>query len=163
MKEIQAYTHLIYDLSGMIHKLRMKDIQMESGLKLSSAALSMLNVIDRNPGMSVTELSKRMNMTKSAISQMLKKLCTLGLTKKNRNDCNGKNLYPELTETGIRTAVEYREKHDRFYVCIGGILSRFDENEQDTIYRFLLSADEKIKEFALTVEQNDKDEADHAE
>ena len=70
MKEIQAYTHLIYDLSGMIHKLRMKDIQMESGLKLSSAALSMLNVIDRNPGMSVTELSKRMNMTKSAISQM---------------------------------------------------------------------------------------------
>ena len=42
-------------------------------------------------------------------------------------------------------------------------LTNFDENEQDTIYRFLLSADEKIKEFALNVEQNEKDEADHAE
>ena len=32
MKDIQLYTHLIYNISGMINKLRMKDIQMENGV-----------------------------------------------------------------------------------------------------------------------------------
>ena len=41
MKEIQLYTHLIYNISGMINRLKMKDIQMENGVKLNSAAMSM--------------------------------------------------------------------------------------------------------------------------
>ena len=67
----------------MINKL--KDIQMESSVKLNTAAMSLINVIDLNPGMSMTDLSKRMDLTKSAVSQMLKKLCALGLLKKCRD------------------------------------------------------------------------------
>ena len=85
MKEVQAYTHLLYSLSGKINKLKMKDIRMDSGVKLNTAAMSIINVIDRDPGMSVTDLSKRMNLTKSAVSQMLKKLCALGLLEKGKN------------------------------------------------------------------------------
>ncbi len=123
MKDIRTYTHLLYSISGVINKLKMKEIRMESGVKINSAAMSLLNVIDTYPGMSVTDLSRRMDLTKSAISQMLKKLCALGLLKKSRNGGNSKNVYPELTEKGRRTAVEYREKHDRFYACITGLLS----------------------------------------
>ena len=148
MKETQVYTHLLYSISEMIHKLKMKDIRMESGIKLNSAAMSMLNVIEMNSGMSVTDLSKRMNLTKSAVSQMLKKLCALGLLKKSKNDGNEKNIYAELTGLGKTVAAEYREKHDRFYACMDDILSRFDEHEQDVIYHFLLSADETIKDFS---------------
>ena len=31
--------------------------------------MSLINVIDMNPGMCVTDLSKRMDLTKSAVSQ----------------------------------------------------------------------------------------------
>ena len=86
MKDIQTYTHLLYSISGMINKLKLKDIQMASGVKLNTAAMSLINVIDMNPGMSVTDLSKRMDLTQSAVSQMLKKLCALGLLKKCRNE-----------------------------------------------------------------------------
>ncbi len=152
MKEIQLYTHLIYDISGMINKLKMKDIQMKNGVKLNSAAMSMLNVIDMNPGMSVTDLSIRMNLTKSAVSQMLKKLCALRLIKKNKNNCNDKNVYPELTELGKTTVVEYREKHDRFYLCMTDLLDRYDSDGQEFIYRFLTEADHAIRAFSSSLE-----------
>ena len=152
MKEIRLYTQLIYHISGMINKLKMKDIQMGSGVKLNSAAMSMLNVIDMNPGLSVTDLSIRMNLTKSAVSQMLKKLCALTLIKKNRNDSNDKNVYPELTELGKTTVAEYREKHDRFYLCMSDLLNRYDPDGQEMIYRFLTEADEAIRTFSASME-----------
>ena len=152
MKEIQLYTHLIYNISGMINKLKMKDIQLENGVKLNSAAMSMLNVIDMNPGMSVTDLSIRMNQTKSAVSQMLKKLCTLKLIEKNKNNCNEKNVYPELTEIGKTTVAEYREKHDSFYLCMTDLLNRYDSDGQEFIYRFLTEADQAIRTFSSSIE-----------
>ena len=152
MTDIPTFTHLLYDISGAISKLRMKDIQMRSGAKLNTAAMSMLNVIDRNPGMSVTDLSKQMNLTKSAVSQMLKKLCALGLTTKNKNDGNGKTVYPELTEAGKMTAAEYREQHERFYLCMTDLLNRYDPNEQELIRRFLTEAGETIRDFSISVE-----------
>lgn len=152
MKEIQTYTHLLYSISGMINKLKMKDIRMESGVKLNTAAMSLINVIDRNPGMSVTDLSKRMNLTKSAVSQMLKKLCALGLLEKSRNEGNEKNVYPELTELGKVTAAEYREKHDRFYLCVEDLLNRYDSNGQKLIYRFLTETDDVIRDFSSSVD-----------
>ena len=151
MKEIQLYTHLFYDISGMICKLRMKDIQMDSGMKLNTAAMSLINVIDLNPGTSVTDLGKRMNLTKSAVSQMLKKLCALGLLKKSRNDGNGKNVYPELTGLGKAAAAEYREKHDRFYLCMKELLEKYDADAQELILRFLTEADGAIRDFSSSM------------
>lgn len=152
MKEIRSYTYLLYSISGTINKLKMKDIRMENGVKLNTAAMSLINVIDMNPGMSVTDLSNRMNLTKSAISQMLKKLCTLGLLKKNKNDGNEKSIYPELTETGKMTAAEYREKHDSFYLCMTDLLNRYDSDGQELIYRFLTETDEAIRTFSSSME-----------
>ena len=152
MKQIRAYTSLIYDLSGLIHKLRMKDIRMESGVKLNSAAMSLLNVVDLNPGLSVTDLSKRMRLTKSAISQMLKKLCALGLVIKRKDDGNDKNIYPELTELGKKTAAEYRQKHDKFYICISELLNGYDSDEQELIFRFLTEARETVMDYSASIE-----------
>ena len=152
MKDIQTYTHLLYSISGMINKLKLKDIQMESGVKLNTAAMSLINVIDMNPGMSVTDLSKRMNLTKSAVSQMLKKLCALGLLKKCRNDGNEKNVYPELTELGKAIAAEYREKHDKFYLCMADLMNRYDSDAQKLILRFLTEADTAIRDFSSSID-----------
>lgn len=152
MENIRAYTHLIYNLSGMIHKLKMKDIRMRSGVKLNTAAMSLLNVIDLHPGMSVTDLSKNMNLTKSAISQMLKKLCNLKLTERHKNNDNEKNVYPVLTELGRITAAEYREKHDRFYICISELLSSYNQNEQGLIYHFLSETEKAVKSFTDSIE-----------
>ena len=149
--DITAYTHRLYDLSGMIHRLKMKDIRLRSGVKLNSAALSLLNVIDLEPGLSVTELAKRMGLTKSAVSQMLKKLCALGLAGKSRSDSNDKNVYPVLTETGRATAAEYREKHDRFYACVSELLGRYDPDGQELIYRFLSEAGEAVKRYSDSI------------
>ena len=152
MRETQTYTQLLYSISGMISKLKMKDIRMENGVKLNTAAMSLISVIDSNPGMSVTDLSKRMSLTKSAVSQMLKKLCALGLLRKSRNDGNEKNVYPELTRLGKTTAAEYREKHDRFYLCMTDLLNRYDPDGQELIYRFLTEADEAVRAFSSSMD-----------
>ena len=152
MQDIQTYTQLLYSISGMINKLKMKDIQMESGVKLNTAAMSLINVIDCDPGMSVTDLSKRMALTKSAISQMLSKLSALGLLKKSKSDGNEKNIYPELTELGKTTAEEYRKKHDKFYLCMTELLNGYDQDGQELIYRFLTETDEAVRNFSSSMD-----------
>ena len=141
------YTHLLYDVSAMIYKLRMKDAMLVSGVKLNSATLSFMNVIDMHPGMSVSEIAKTMNLTKGAVSQMLNKCCTLGMAEKHKSECNEKNVYPVLTDEGHSAVLKYHEVHDRFYDSFSGTLNQFSPEEQQVIYRFLSLIDTEVREY----------------
>ena len=48
--------------------------------------------------------------------------------------------------------VEYREKHDRFYLCMADLLNRYDPDGQELIYRFLTEADQAIRTFSSSME-----------
>lgn len=148
MREIGEYLKLIYNSSATITKLRKADIKMDCGVTINTAAMSMLNVIDMNKELTVTDLGKRMRLTKGAVSQMLTKLCKLGLTKKEQYDGNEKKIYPVLTEAGKVAVNEYREKHQDFYSGMEDLLRRYSKENCDMIFQFLKEFDEFSNEFA---------------
>lgn len=65
-----------------IQYIRNRNYQFDENMSINSAALSTLNVIDMNQGDNCLELSQRMVISKSAVSQTVKKLETLGLREK---------------------------------------------------------------------------------
>lgn len=148
MNEVREYLKLIYSASATITKLRKADIEMDCGVTLNTAAMSLMNEIDLNKDLTVTDLGKKMRLTKGAISQMLTKLCKLGLVIKTQYDGNEKRVYPILTEAGKLVVNEYREKHQDFYDGMGKLLDRYSNNDCDLIFRFLGEFDEFANDFS---------------
>lgn len=148
MRDIGNYLKPIYNFSATIDKLRKTDITLDCGVTINTAAMSMMNVIDLNKEMTVSNLSKRMRLTKGAVSQMLTKLCKMGLTKKDQFDGNEKKIYPILTENGKMVVKEYREKHQDFYNEFEAVLNAYTEKDCNMILRFLKEFDELSSEFA---------------
>ena len=148
MRDTGDYLKAIYDFSATITKLRKADITLECGITINTAAMSMVNVIDLNKGITVTDLGSQMRLTKGAVSQMLTKLCKLGLTRKEQYGGNEKRIYPVLTETGRMAVNEYREKHQNLYTGMVNLLNGYTKEECDIIYRFLKEFDDFSNEFA---------------
>ena len=148
MRDIGSYLKLIYSSSAAIDKLRKTDIRLDCGVTINTAAMSMLNVIDLNKEMTVSDLGKKMRLTKGAVSQMLTKLCKMGLTEKTQNDGNEKRIYPVLTEEGKVVVKEYREKHQDFYDEMADLLNGYTEKDCDMILRFLKEFDDFSSKFA---------------
>ena len=148
MRDIGNYLKVIYSFSATIDKLRKTDITLDCGVTINTAAMSMMNVIDLNKEMTVSDLGKRMRLTKGAVSQMLTKLCKMELTKKKQYDGNEKRIYPVLTEAGKMVVKEYREKHQDFYDEMADLLNGYTEKDCDMILRFLKEFDEFSSTFA---------------
>ena len=148
MRDTGNYLKLIYSFSATIDKLRKTDIRLDCGVTINTAAMSMMNVIDLNKEMTVSDLSKRMRLTKGAVSQMLSKLCKMGLTKKEQYDGNEKRIYPVLTEAGKTVVKEYWEKHQDFYNKMADLLNGYSEKDCEMILKFLKDFDEFASEFS---------------
>lgn len=148
MRDIGNYLKLIYDFSATINKLRKTDITLDCGVTINTAAMSMMNVIDLNKEMTVTDLGQKMRLTKGAVSQMLTKLCKMGLTTKEQYDGNEKSIYPVLTEIGKTVVKEYREKHQEFYSGTEKLLEGYTDENRKAIFRFLKEFDDFSNEYA---------------
>lgn len=72
----------------------------------------LIQCIGRNPGITVTEASKIQKKTKSACSQMVKKLVTKNWVQQKRNKDNNREYKLYLTEEGL-TVYDHHENFDR--------------------------------------------------
>lgn len=151
MRDIGNYLKVIYSFSATIDKLRKTDITLDCGVTINTAAMSMMNVIDMNSEMTVTDLGQKMHLTKGAVSQMLTKLCKMGLTAKEQYDGNEKRVYPVLTERGKTVVDEYREKHQVFYTGVAELLDGYTEEDCNVIYQFLKGFDDLASEYADSI------------
>ena len=147
MKSKPEYIRLLYLLSSRIHLIRSRDIYILPDVKLNSAALSMLNVIGRNDGVSSVELSGIMNVSKSAVSQMITKLDRHELILKRQSGTSRKSFSLYLTEKGKRCVEEYRVVHDRFYDSIDGVLRELGEEKAQAVLEFLTKVNDAVKDF----------------
>ncbi len=87
-----------------------------SGDILFPAEIHLLDLIGRNPGITVTGLARRQRVTKGAVSQVVKKLGNKGLVRKCRALDSEKSILLILTERGTLAFVghgRFHAKHDQ--------------------------------------------------
>ena len=101
-----------------------------TGHMLYHSELAFLTSISEMPEMNVSDLSAKLNITKSAVTQTCNKLFEKGLIEKYTKGKNKKEKFFRLTETGKSV----KEKHDEYHM---------DSNEKIKNYLCSLDADSK--------------------
>lgn len=137
-----------------IHEKDLNKFLIEQGYKslydkkLIISEYHVIDCIGKNHLPNVTFISKKLDMTKGAISKITTKLLVKGLIKENRLTGNKKEIYYTLTSLG-RTAYEIHEKfHDMENEKFINVLEKYTEKELRTINSF---ADDFLNELSKEI------------
>lgn len=102
-----------------------------------SSDISFMKTVSNADEINAVELSKHMNVTRSAVTQMSNKLGDRGLIEKYSKPDNKKEKYLRLTEAGKRTLAEYEKQHEEANDKMCSYLSGLSNEERDTLLKFL--------------------------
>lgn len=150
--EIFDLFHLWFDT---IHKLEMIEKgahDFGSGDLLSRSEIHTIMAIGRQTGINITNLAEFQGISKSAISQMIRKLSEKNLVQKYRDPHNDKEVLLSLTNRG---RIAYLG-HEQFH-------AKFDEKMQEHLgsctaedFKKFLGFIEAIQETMICIRKNDQ-------
>ncbi|OLQ95810.1 hypothetical protein BIY21_20520 [Vibrio ponticus] len=97
----------------------------------------LVKYIYENDRISVTNISKKMYKSKSAISQMLKRIGDKGLIVINKNSIDARYMDITLTELGIELYFARQKVNDNYSEQLEKYLEPLSSEELDTVMKFL--------------------------
>lgn len=102
-----------------------------------SSEINFMKTVSGTGEINAVEISKQMNVTRSAVTQMSNKLEGRGLIEKYTKPDNKKEKYIRLTESGREILTEYEKQHEEANdkMCI--YLSSLSDEERGTLLKFL--------------------------
>ncbi len=134
-----------YKKSSLIHDYVMRSADRNNKLQdygngelYVAVEMHILEKIYLNPGITVTELAKMSNRTKSAISQCVSKLEKKGLISKTPQESHGKRLSLWPTAKGkqlTKLHIKYDDEHfSEFY---GKIAEHYTSEQLDAFFKIM--------------------------
>ena len=84
----------------VMESLHAPSLSFGTGVAMFRKEIHTIQAIGKNPGINITSLAEHMGVTKSAVSQTIKKLTRKGLVRKTYAPGNAKEVMLELTELG---------------------------------------------------------------
>lgn len=113
---------------------------------LYQAESYMVDAIGENPGITITDLAKKEKKTKSACSQLLRKLMTKGCVIQKRNAENHREYMLFLTEMGEKVFEAHIEVNEFCDNRAISMLEKFTEEELDICLKIQRCINNAFKE-----------------
>ncbi len=130
-------TDKIFNIIRLLEEERKKQKDYGSGVSLGHAEVTLLETITRYPHENVSALSKRLGITKGAITQMVAKLCQKGLLEEIKREGNKKEKYFRLTNKGMTTTEGHQLFHKEANRKLCDFIAALDPREANAIFLFL--------------------------
>ena len=111
-KDIELLINKIQNIVMNHSKLENTTFSLDDGIEATHRELHLLEKIKSCKFSNITDLAESAKVTKSAASQMIKKLKNKGLVEKTHTEYNRKNIFIRLTKTGEKAL----EKHNSYHV-----------------------------------------------
>jgi len=115
-----------------------------SGDLLHCSEIHTIMAIGKNTGINVTNLSRLLGISRSAISQMMNRLQKKGLVEKLRDPDNDKEILLRLSPKGTIAYLGHEQHHARIYARMHRNLGDLSAEEFSLILRFLSAMEETI-------------------
>lgn len=134
MKEImEAFALMVEKIanSGKVPR------QYNTGIDIYRSEIHIIMLIGNYTRLYVTEIARKLGVTKGAVSQILKKLENKGLIDKFTDETNHTRMLVRLTDRGqiaYRSHEEYHQQHDSNMIAF---LENLDDYGLDTILTFI--------------------------
>ena len=95
----------------VMESMHAPSLSFGTGVAMYRREIHTIQAIGKNPGINITLLAEYMGVTKSAVSQIIKKLIKKGLVSKTYAPGNAKEVILELTDLGM---IGFRN-HEKFH------------------------------------------------
>ncbi|MBI5680419.1 MAG: MarR family transcriptional regulator [Methanobacterium sp.] len=130
-------------ISKKFNELEKSCIDVGNGEKLYPSQIHLIEAIGNNRGKNVTEISKKFQITKGAVSQVVNKLHNDGFINKKRNKESGKEIILSLTEKGQMVFEIQNKLHNKVELEFIDYLENFTPEQVDSFLQML----SKIEDF----------------
>ncbi len=100
-----------------------------SGYSLYPSEIHTLNAIAGDEGLNISELGKKIGITKSAASQVAVRLEKKGMIKKYYSPDNNKSILISLTGIGMKVVENYRRSQKEFFFMFIDSFKKTDEKK----------------------------------
>lgn len=148
-------TEQLFSVMKLLQEEQKKPKDYGVGKPLYSSEIKLIDAVHQYPHVKVSELSQKLSITKSAVTQLAEKLIERGLIETYQIDGNKKEKYFRLTQLG-ETA---RKKRLQFYAQQNASLCTYyctlSDEEQEIISRFLDQLQEIAPFCEFSCEGND--------
>lgn len=146
-----ANSGYIFDLSSRLRRIVHKHLRIQGlslslgdGFFLSPSEVHVLQAIGESQGRNVTSLAEVLGVTKSAVSQMLKKLDLKGLIRKAQTGEDERDILVFLSETGEKAFAEHQKFHLKHLSKLRDRLSCFSEEDLAVTSRVLAEIERTV-------------------
>jgi DNA-binding MarR family transcriptional regulator len=117
------------------------------GLTVYPSQIRAIVELGHRPGINVTELAQRLEVTKATVSEMISKLETNGLVRKTRDAGNNKEVLLHITSACRVILEEVDRRHQRVFQDLTSILAEMNEASYEVVIRVLKRFEYYLDEF----------------
>lgn len=143
----QSLLGLLWQLVRKINYLQTKPQDYGIGEALPASQIHLIEAIGKNPQANITQLAKKLVITKGAVSQTVKKLEHKGLVKKQRPSGNDKEIMLKLTKKGRVAFDGHEEYHARFDQGLAAEFNAFSQQEFDMLQGLLKDLNQRADQY----------------
>ena len=133
-----SLVNLIYDAHLRLAAMEAKPRDYGGGRPLFASEVHALTRIQETPGINLTELASRLEVSKSAASKVTRKLLGSGFIETRRLDDNRKETHFFVTERGTAAAKGHRVFRERVFGPLFEREARLDVAERVVVSNFLI-------------------------
>ncbi len=150
--KIKTVTQLMmqfYRIINKINELEKTPYDFGVGEKLYPSEIHTIQAIGNNSGINVTELSKRLGITKGGVSQMISKLKERGFINKVRSMENDKEVLLILTPKGKNAYNGHEKFHSDMYLDFINYMDDISQEQIDVFIKILEKVDFYVDRYQI--------------
>ena len=132
-----SVTDQIFKIIHLLEDEKKKPMDYGGGILLGHAEVQFLETVARYPDENVSALSKRLGITKGAVTQMISKLYQKELLEVIQRENNKKEKYFRLTYRGEATIKGHQMHHSQANQRLCRFIAELDDTEANAVFRFL--------------------------
>ncbi len=129
----------------LMREIENKPRDFGTGDLLYSSTIHTLVQIGKNPGINLTNLAEKLDISKSAVSKFVRQLLELSLITKSKDINNRKEVIFYLSERGLEAYRGHEAFEKRFFAIVEKRLDLLKEDEKSVFHDFLLSLVSELK------------------
>lgn len=107
------------------------------GIKVYPSQIRTIVVIGHNPGINITALAQRLEVTKASASELITKLVENGLVRKTRDSGNSKEVLLYITDKCRIVLEDIDRRHEHMFQDFKSILGELQETNYELVIRVL--------------------------
>lgn len=127
----------LFEIANLIVQREKKPLVLETGETLYRFEIHIIDMIGRNEGINIISLAEKMNVTKGAISQIIKKLVGKKFVKRLKAEDNQKEVLLYLTQSGKLIYLNHLKFHQNMNQKIIDLTVDYEKSEIEKLSRFL--------------------------